>query len=111
MWLPYSGFMLVGLAAFAVFYGLDFIATVPPSVRLATRAFGPEQAPLVFGWIFAGHQLGAGVMAVAAGISRDVLASYFPAFFVAGLFCLLATVSLLLLRVGGGPLVLVPRSS
>ena len=111
MWLPYSGFMLVGLAAFAVFYGLDFIATVPPSVRLATRAFGPEQAPLVFGWIFAGHQLGAGVMAVAAGISRDVLASYLPAFFVAGLFCLLASLSLLLLRGGDAPLVLAPRSS
>ena len=58
IWLPYSGFTLVGLSAFAVFYGLDFIATVPPSVRLA-RAFGPEQAPLVFGWIFASHQLGA----------------------------------------------------
>ena len=110
MWLPYSGFTLLGLSAFAIFYGLDFIATVPPSVRLAARAFGPEQAPLVFGWIFASHQLGAGIMAVAAGISRDVLASYLPAFFIAGLFCLLATLSLLLLRGHSGPLVLAPRS-
>ena len=110
IWLPYSGFTLVGLSAFAVFYGLDFIATVPPSVRLAARAFGPEQAPLVFGWIFASHQLGAGIMAVAAGMSRDLLASYLPAFFVAGLFCLLATLSLLLLPGQRGPLVLAPRS-
>ena len=102
IWLPYSDFNAVGLSAFAVFYGLDFIATVPPSVRLAARAFGPEQAPLVFGWIFASHQIGAGVMALAAGVSRDVLASYLPAFFVAGLLCLLATLSLLMLRGRGG---------
>ena len=94
-----------------MFYGLDFIATVPPSVRLAARAFGPEQAPLVFGWIFASHQIGAGVMALAAGVSRDVLASYLPAFFIAGLLCLLATLSLLMLRGRGGPPVLAPRLS
>ncbi len=64
IWLPYSGFSLVGLSAFAVFYGLDFIATVPPTVRLTARTFGAEQAPLVFGWIYASHQLGAGVMAL-----------------------------------------------
>ena len=111
IWLPYSDFTLLGLSAFAVFYGLDFIATVPPSVRLAARAFGPEQAPLVFGWIFASHQIGAGVMALAAGMSRDVLASYLPAFFVAGLLCLLATLSLLMLRGRSGPAVLAPRLS
>jgi predicted MFS family arabinose efflux permease len=98
MWLPYSGFSLVGLSAFAVFYGLDFIATMPPTVRLTARTFGVEQAPLVFGWIYAGHQLGAGVMATAVGASRDALASYLPAYFVAGLLCLLATLSLVLLR-------------
>ena len=84
MWLPYSGFSLVGLSFFAVFYGLDFIASIPPSVRLTAQAFGREQAPLVFGWIFAAHQMGAGIMAVAAGMSRDALASYLPAFFTAG---------------------------
>jgi len=111
IWLPYSDFTLVGLSAFAVFYGLDFIATVPPSVRLTARAFGPEQAPLVFGWIFAGHQIGAGVMALAAGMSRDVLASYLPAFFAGGLLCLLAALSLLMLRGRSGPAVLAPRLS
>jgi predicted MFS family arabinose efflux permease len=51
IWLPYSGFSLVGLSLFAMFYGLDFIATVPPTVRLTTQSFGRDQAPLVFGWI------------------------------------------------------------
>jgi len=111
MWLPYSGFSIVGLSAFAVFYGLDFIATVPPTVRLTVRAFGREQAPVVFGWIFASHQLGAGVMALAAGESRDVLTSYLPAFFAAGLVCLLATLSLLLLRGQKGPAVPVAQTA
>ena len=84
---------------------------MPPSVRLTARAFGPEQAPLVFGWIFAGHQIGAGVMALAAGMSRDVLASYLPAFFAGGLLCLLAALSLLMLRGRSGPAVLAPRLS
>ena len=94
-----------------MFYGLDFIATVPPSVRLTAQAFGREQAPLVFGWIFAAHQLGAGLMAFAAGISRDLLASYLPAFFAAGLLCIAAALSLLLWLLKGrsGPAVLAPE--
>jgi predicted MFS family arabinose efflux permease len=102
MWLPYSGFSLLGLSFFAVFYGLDFIASIPPTVRLTAQAFGREQAPLVFGWIFAAHQIGAGIMAVAAGMSRDALASYLPAFFIAGLLCVAAAASFfVLLRRGG----------
>ncbi len=103
IWLPYSGFSLIGLSFFAVFYGLDFIATVPPSVKLTAQTFGREQAPLVFGWIFAAHQLGAGIMAFAAGVSRDAFASYLPAFFTAGVLCLAAALSLWLLRGRGGP--------
>jgi predicted MFS family arabinose efflux permease len=108
IWLPYSGFSVVGLSMFAVFYGLDFIATVPPTVRLAARAFGREQAPLVFGWIFAAHQLGAGVMAVVVGESRDAFSSYLPAFLAAGVICVVAAMSLLLLRGRTGPAVLAP---
>jgi predicted MFS family arabinose efflux permease len=111
IWLPYSGFSMVGLSGFAVFYGLDFIATLPPSVRLTAAAFGREQSPVVFGWIFAFHQFGAGVMAFVAGESRDVLASYLPAFFAAGVLCLLASLSLLLLRRDTGRAVLQPRSA
>jgi predicted MFS family arabinose efflux permease len=106
IWLPYSGFSLVGLSLFAMFYGLDFIATVPPSVRLTAQAFGREQAPLVFGWIYAAHQVGAGLMAFAAGASRDLLASYLPGILTAGVLCIVAALSLWLLKGRGGPVVL-----
>ncbi|HKH00749.1 MAG TPA: MFS transporter [Bradyrhizobium sp.] len=88
--LPFTDFSFYGLSLFAMFYGLDWIATVPPTVRLTAQRFGPERANLVFGWIFAGHQLGAGAAAFGAGLSRTVLATYLPAFFVAGALCVLA---------------------
>ena len=90
LFLPFSDFSFYGLSLFAMFYGLDWIATVPPTVRLTAQRFGAERANLVFGWIFAGHQIGAGVAAFAAGLSRTLLASYLPAFFVAGALCILA---------------------
>jgi MFS family permease len=111
IWLPYSGFTLTGLSFFAVLYGLDFIATVPPTVKLTATTFGREQAPLVFGWIFAAHQFGAGLMAFAAGISRDALHSYLPAFFTAGVLCLAATLSLWLLRGRTKPSALTPQAA
>jgi MFS family permease len=75
LFLPFTDFSFYGLSLFAMFYGLDWIATVPPTVRLTAQRFGPERANLVFGWIFAGHQLGAGFAAFGAGLSRTVLAS------------------------------------
>jgi predicted MFS family arabinose efflux permease len=90
--LPFTDFTLIGLSVFAVFYGLDWVATVPPTVRLAAQAFGREKAPLVFGWIFTAHQLGGAVAALGAGMSRDALASYLPAFALAGFACLVAAV-------------------
>jgi sugar phosphate permease len=90
VWLPFSDFSFYGLSVFAMFYGLDWIATVPPTVRLTAQRFGAERANLVFGWIFAGHQIGAGLAAFAAGLSRTLLASYLPAFFVGGALCLVA---------------------
>jgi predicted MFS family arabinose efflux permease len=98
IWLVYADVSMLGLTIFAVIYGLDFIATVPPSVRLAVTAFGREMGPAVFAWIFAGHQLGAGLMAFGAGVSRDALESYVPAFFFAGLLCLLAAAAFMLVR-------------
>ena len=59
LFLPFTDFSFYALSLFAMFYGLDWIATVPPTVRLTAQRFGPERANLVFGWIFAGHQLGA----------------------------------------------------
>jgi sugar phosphate permease len=90
VFLPFSDFSFYGLSLFAMFYGLDWIATVPPTVRLTAQRFGAERANLVFGWIFAGHQIGAGFAAFAAGLSRTLLASYLPAFFVAGALCIVA---------------------
>ena len=90
LFLPFTDFSFYGLSVFAMFYGLDWIATVPPTVRLTAQRFGPERANLVFGWIFAGHQLGAGVAAFGAGLSRTIYATYLPAFFVAGALCIFA---------------------
>ncbi|NEV02084.1 MFS transporter [Bradyrhizobium uaiense] len=92
LYLPFSDFTFYGLSLFAMFYGLDWIATVPPTVRLTAQRFGAERANLVFGWIFAGHQLGAGAAAFGAGVSRTVYASYLPAFFIAGALCVGAAV-------------------
>jgi predicted MFS family arabinose efflux permease len=93
--LPFTDFSFYGLSLFAMFYGLDWIATVPPTVRLTAQRFGPERANLVFGWIFAGHQLGAGASAFAAGLSRTVLETYLPAFFAAGALCIVAALIML----------------
>ena len=91
IYLPFAfDISFYGLSLFPVFYGLDWIATVPPTVRLTAQSFGAERANLVFGWIFAGHQLGAGTAAFGAGLSRTVLATYLPAFFVAGALCIAA---------------------
>lgn len=80
----------LGLWAFIVFYGLDWVATVPPTVALCSQLFGPTRAPVVYGWVFAGHQVGAALAAVGAGALRDVTGSYQPAFIIAGVACLVA---------------------
>src|SRR5437667_285149 len=90
LFLPYTDFSFYGLSLFAMFYGLDWIATVPPTVRLTAQKFGPERANLVFGWIFAGHQLRAATAGFGAGLSRIILDTYLPAFFTAGALCLVA---------------------
>jgi MFS family permease len=97
LFLPFTDFSFYGLSLFAMFYGLDWIATVPPTVRLTAQRFGPERANLVFGWIFAGHQLGAGTAAFGAGLSRTLLLSYLPAFFAAGILCVIAAAIVLMI--------------
>ena len=97
MYLPFSDFTFYGLSLFALFYGLDWIATVPPTVKLTVARFGRERANLVVGWIFAGHQMGAATAAFGAGVSRTALLSYLPAFFAAGALCLIAAVLILTL--------------
>jgi MFS family permease len=97
LYLPFTGFSFYGLSLFAVFYGLDWVATVPPTVKIAADRFG-EKTNLVFGWIFAGHQLGAAFAAYGAGFSRTVYESYLPAFFIAGGLCLFAAAFAVTLR-------------
>jgi MFS family permease len=103
VFLPFTNFSFYGLSLFAMFYGLDWIATVPPTVRLTAQRFGPERANLVFGWIFAGHQLGAATAAFGAGLSRTLLASYLPAFFVAGALCIIASLLTLVIARAAKP--------
>jgi predicted MFS family arabinose efflux permease len=86
-WLPSADFTLTGLSLFAMFYGLDWIATVPPTVRLAAQAWSKQRAPMVFGWVFAGHQLGAAVAAYGAGRIRTLTFSYAPAVYTAAAAC------------------------
>ena len=93
--LPFTDFSFYGLSLFAMFYGLDWIATVPPTVRLTAQRFGAERSNLVFGWVFAGHQIGAAFAAFGAGLSRTLLATYLPAFFFAGALCVVAAVIVL----------------
>ncbi len=103
IYLPYSGFSLITLTGFAVFYGLDWVATVPPTVKLTAQRFGAEKAGLVFGWVFAGHQLGAASAAFFAGFVRTGTQSYYPAILLAGILCLGA--ALLILTIGKKPAV------
>jgi predicted MFS family arabinose efflux permease len=99
LYLPLTNFSFYGLSLFALFYGLDWIATVPPTVKLTAMKFGRERANLVFGWIFAGHQLGAATAAFGGGLSRTALDSYLPAFFVAGGLCFIAASLVLTLNI------------
>jgi MFS family permease len=103
MALPYTNFSLVSLSFFAVFYGLDWIATVPPTLRLTTEAFGDRDAPIVFGWIAAGHQLGAACAAFFAGYMRGLEGNYLLAFLIAGSTGLVAALISLLIRTKRAP--------
>jgi MFS family permease len=90
IYLPFADFTYSGLSVFALFYGLDWIATVPPTVNITVKTYGRDKVNLVFGWIFAGHQLGAATVALGAGIARTEFATYLPAFLGAGALCIVA---------------------
>jgi predicted MFS family arabinose efflux permease len=99
IYLPFAfGISYFGLPVFALFYGLDWIATVPPTLRLTTDAFGSRDAPIVFGWIFTGHQLGAAGAALAGGLLRNSLGTYTVATMISGSLCLAAAA--MVLRIG-----------
>jgi MFS family permease len=98
LYLPFTDFTFYGLSLFAVFYGLDWIATVPPTVKITADRFGREKAGIVFGWVFAGHQIGAASAAFGAGLVRTVYSTYLPAFFVAGALCIIAALAVISVR-------------
>jgi MFS family permease len=98
MYLPFSDFSFYGLGLFTMFYGLDWIATVPPTVRLTNERFGTQLSPLVYGWIGAGHQAGAAVAAYGAGVLRVQTNRYVEAFLIAGAMCLVAAFLILTIR-------------
>ena len=90
---------MLGLAAFVVFYGLDWVATVPPTIALCRKIAGPERVGVVFAWVFCSHQFGAAFAAWGAGFSRSWLGTYEPAFLISGgLGVTAAMVSLLIGR-------------
>jgi MFS family permease len=99
LFLPYVfDFSVYGLTLFGVFYGLDWIATVPPTVRLAANSFGATRAGMMFGWITAVHQVGSAVAAAGAGLLRDYFGSYTSSFLISGMLCFVA--SAVVLQVG-----------
>jgi hypothetical protein len=102
LYLPYAD-TLTTLALFGVVYGLDWIATVPPTVGLASDLFGKRSGPILFGWIFFGHQVGAAFAAYGGGLLRVWLGTYHLAFTTAGLLALGAAVLVLTIRQGRPP--------
>lgn len=91
LFLPFAyGSGYFGIVLFVVFYGLDWVATVPPTVRLTADIFGKAQAGRVFAWIFVAHQLGAATVSYAAGQLYDWFGDYRAAFYTSGLICLVA---------------------
>lgn len=94
----------LGVLGFIVFYGLDWVATVPPTVALCNELFGRNDGPLVYGWTFTAHQLGAALAAWGAGWISDHTGSYHLAFVLAGAACVVAAIGVLQIR-RPGPLV------
>lgn len=86
------------LMFFVVFYGLDWVATVPPTVALCRQQFGVARSGVVFGWVFAGHMVGAGVAAGLAGMIRESTGSYDDAWYLAGGLCVVAALAIFVIR-------------
>ncbi|MGE0418139.1 MAG: MFS transporter [Acetobacteraceae bacterium] len=95
--MPMTQFDSISLSIFAVFYGLDWVATGPATFALTNEVFGRRDTPVILSWIFAAHQVGGALAAVGAGVVRDVAGSYFLAFVASGVACLAA--ALMVLRV------------
>lgn len=97
LYLPNTEFGFYELSLFTLFYGLDWLATVPPTIKLTSEKFGANST-IVFGWVFLGHQIGAAMAAWGAGLTRSLYATYLPAFYLAGAICLIAAIAVFALQ-------------
>lgn len=82
---------------FIVFYGLDWVATVPPTLALCREQYGEDSA-IVFGWVLASHQVGAALVAFLGGVARDVFGSYDMVWYASGALCATAALMSLVIR-------------
>ncbi|MFD0675424.1 MULTISPECIES: MFS transporter [unclassified Paenibacillus] len=106
LFLPYAlDSSPMALLMFAVFYGLDWIATVPPTVKLAMKEFGKEKAGMIFGWIVVAHQIGASTAAYGAGLLRELMGNYTVPFIAAGFVCLFAALMAIRISKSSGVIV------
>ncbi|MCR8634055.1 MFS transporter [Paenibacillus radicis (ex Xue et al. 2023)] len=106
LFLPYAlDSSPMALLMFAVFYGLDWIATVPPTVKLAMKEFGKEKAGMIFGWIVVAHQIGASTAAYGAGLLRELMGNYTFPFIAAGFVCLFAALMAIRISKSSGVIV------
>jgi hypothetical protein len=76
---------------FIIFYGLDWVATVPPTVVLCRQVLGPDKGALIYGWVFAAHQIGGALAAYGAAIMRIKFGDYAAAFYVTGILCVITS--------------------
>jgi sugar phosphate permease len=101
IYLPFAfGMSFYGLALFSVFYGLDWIAGVPPTVRLLSGVVGQERTGIMVAWITVIHQLGGALVAFLAGLLRISYGSYMQAFMLSGLLCIIAAIMVLFIGAG-----------
>ena len=85
---------------FVIFYGLDWVATVPPTIALCRTVLGPQSGTVVHGWVFTGHQIGASVAALGAALLRVKFGDYAASFYIAGFLCLIASIAVLFIARG-----------
>jgi len=76
---------------FVIFYGLDWIATVPPTVMLCRQVLGPDKGAIIYGWVFAAHQIGGALAAFGAGLLRVKFGDYAAAFYITGILCVITS--------------------
>jgi predicted MFS family arabinose efflux permease len=91
---------------FVIFYGLDWVATVPPTIMLCRAVLGPQRASVVYGWVFVGHQIGGAAAAFGAAILRVQLGDYAAAFYISGLMCIITSYFVLQIAKGADDKVL-----